>query len=250
MLSHALSAFFIKLAVGILPWLTLIHIKDTGKSFFRLLIFLSFASSMIALVIHFSPEDILLIVFIIATFVLFKSIGAFESIPIRKLVGAILFVFIIGTVVLANLDLDLSTSSYISFLNFLIGSLFLGSALVGMVTGHWYLIRSRLSFHYLIRATLILLGLNVARLIFSSYVLFVESPWNLTNALKSTGEMMLLTRFLWGGVLPLTFLILAYQCAKIHSNRSTTGILYFTAASIFMGELMGDYLSVISGIPL
>jgi hypothetical protein len=62
--------------------------------------------------------------------------------------------------------------------------------------------------------------------------------------------MLFLTRFLWGGALPLLFLFFAYQCAQVHSNRSATGILYFTTGSIFMGELMADYLTLMSGIPL
>lgn len=247
MLSYALSIFFIKLAVGILPWLTLIHIQDTGKTFFRLLIFLSLASSIISLIINPSFE-MSLVVFIFLTFIVFLMMNRLKM---KKIDWVILPLFIMGVVVLCSQDFDGLEGSYVhSFLNFLLGSLLLGAALVGMVTGHWYLIRPRLSFHYLIRSTLVFLVLSLFRVLFLGFTLFLENPWNFANAVRRAGEMMLLARFLWGGVLPLFFLILAYQCAKIHSNRSATGILYFTTASIFMGELMGDYLSVICGVPL
>jgi hypothetical protein len=247
MLSHALSIFFIKLAVGLLPWLSLISIKDTGKSFFRLLIFLSGASAILSLMLHFSKECWILAVFAGVVWILYFALGRFE---ISRMSLSILSVFVLGGAGLFSLNPDqLEFSKGNVFLNFFSGSLLMGSALMSMILGHWYLIKPRLSFHYLKRSILIFLGLLILRMVLIVFTVFISSG-SFQSLIRKTGEMLFLTRFLWGGALPLLFLFFAYQCAQVHSNRSATGILYFTTGSIFMGELMADYLTLMSGIPL
>jgi hypothetical protein len=246
MLSYALGQFFLKLSVGILPWITLIHVEDIGKSFFRLLVFLSFASAVLTLVLSFSADNWVLMAFIAALWVLFLMIKSSKS---TKLEYWVMPCFLAGAVVLKWQNLVLLKGySLASFISVFLGALLSGSALVAMVLGHWYLIRSQLSFHYLIRATAIFMGLVLLRLLFGGYVLLTLSETGRHLLMGKVGEIMLITRFLWGGLLPLFFLYFAYQCAKIHSNRSTTGILYFTTASIFMGELMSDYIFRLTGI--
>jgi hypothetical protein len=137
---------------------------------------------------------------------------------------------------------------HISF-NYILGSLLMGSALLSMILGHWYLIRPRLSFHYLKRSILVFLALLIFRLAFILCTLLFQ-PEGFKLLIHRVGDILFYTRFLWGGILPLFFLFFAYQCAQVRSNRSATGILYFTTGSIFMGELMADYLSLISGIPV
>jgi hypothetical protein len=247
MLSHALSIFFIKLAVGILPGLALIRIQDTGKTFFRLLIFLSFFAALLGLLLHFSRENWVLISFVCTMFVLFFSLARFNF---EKMNFSILLVFVLGVITIFVQGFESSQVSglHISF-NLILGSLLMGSALLSMILGHWYLIRPRLSFHYLKRSILIFFALLIFRLAFILCTLFSQ-PEGLKLLIHRVGDILFYTRFLWGGMLPLFFLFFAYQCAQVHSNRSATGILYFTTGSIFMGELMADYLSFMSGIPI
>lgn len=204
MLAFALSIFFIKISLGILPCLAWVQRKDTGTGFFRLLLSLAFLFGLLSLILYFRFSD-------------------------------------------GDLGLD-SFSPLIFVINFLLGALLLGSALTSMILGHWYLIRSKLSFHYLIRAVWISLILAILRLSFVLGVALVGRSEPFMDLIRQM-DILLLTRFLWGGVLPVFFLFLSLQCAKIHSNRSCTGILYFTTASVFMGELMADYLSFIHRMP-
>jgi hypothetical protein len=161
-----------------------------------------------------------------------------------------LLALVLGVITLFAQDFENSQVSdlHISS-NFILGSLLMGSALLSMILGHWYLIRPRLSFHYLKRSILVFLALLICRLAFILCTLLFQ-PGDYRFVIHRVGEILFYTRFLWGGILPLFFLLFAYQCAQVHSNRSATGILYFTTGSIFMGELMADYLSLISGIPI
>lgn len=250
MLKIALSHFFLKLAVGLLPWLTLIPIQDTGEGFFRLLVFLSLSSSLLGLLLHYfysDPEYWLWVALIVSLFISFLAIRRFQS----RINLLILPSFILGCSVLAGQDFNgYNGSSFYLFLNFLLGSLLMGSALFAMVLGHWYLIRSKLPFYFLIRSVLVFFALALLRTGFILYTLFFEKPGNFPYLFVHVGGVLFFTRFLWGILLPVIFLVPAYRCAKIHSNRSATGILYFTTGAIFMGELMADFLSMISGVPL
>ncbi len=250
MLKIALTQFFIKLAVGILPYLPFIPVKAVGESFSRLLVSLAFISSLLGFLscdYVFNSEYALVIIFVVALFFLFFMIRQLKS-SVNVL---IITTFLLGVIVLANQDITgLKVSWIYCFLNFLLGALFLGASVVSMVLGHWYLIRPQLSFDHLIRFVRIFFILALARTCFVLYVLFLEKSDGWGSLLGQVGGIFFFTRVLWGIILPLIFLIPAYRCARIHSNRSATGILYFTTGAVLMGEIMADFLTKISGISL
>ncbi len=250
MLKIALVHFFIKLAVGILPCLPLIPVKAVGESFSRLLVSLAFISSLLGFLIHdytFDLEYMLLIIFVITLFLLFFMIRRLKS----SANVLILVTFLLGVIVLANQNITgLKVSWIYSFLNFLLGAFLLGFSVVSMILGHWYLIRPQLSFDHLIRFVRIFFVLALVRTSFIVYVLFLEKSGECKYLLGQIGGIFFFTRVLWGIILPLIFLIPAYRCARIHSNRSATGILYFTTGAVLMGEIMADFLTMISGISL
>lgn len=227
--------------------MTLIPLQDTGKTFFRLLIFLSIAFGILGGILQGLIGNIGLMVFIFLDMVVYLAINRLE---LEKIDLWVLPVFAVGVVVLV---LGLGEEGEISmqaFLNLFLSALLLGASLFSMVLGHWYLIRPRLSFRHLVLGCLVFLGLSVLRMGEVGFALFLRGEGSWTKLFYQAGDILFLSRFLWGGLLPIFFLIFAYQCAKIHSNRSTTGILYFTTASVFMGELMAGYLTRMCAMPL
>lgn len=248
MLSQALGLFFLKLSVGILPWIALINPEDTGRGFFRLILFLSFASALLVLVLDLSLSQWPVMVQAAAAFVLFSMIKELKS---TSMVRSILALFILGVAAIGSCGMK--TGGLYSFhghVNGLAGALLLGAALTGMITGHWYLIRPRLPYYYLKRAVLIVLVCIVTRIFANLAALMLQGRGLVEQWIRSAGEILLATRFLWGVLVPLVFVVFAYQCAQAHSNRSATGILYFTTGAVFMGELIADFISVTTGIPL
>ncbi|MBI1871443.1 MAG: hypothetical protein HYS07_09650 [Chlamydiae bacterium] len=236
-----------KLSVGVLPWLSMVRFQDIGKSFFCLLLFLSLFLGSLGFVLGGTLVHgwfFVSFIFLGLVFYLFIGRSEWERIPIFFLI-----LFIWGSLALIFMeDGKIGSAFFSQFLNEWMSSLLMGSALFSMILGHWYLIRPRLSFHYLIRACLIFLTLTIFRMMEVVGMLFLRKTGSWMDLLNGAGDIFFLTRFLWGGVLPIFFLVFAYRCSKIHSNRSTTGILYFTTASIFMGELMAGYLSEVSGL--
>ena len=248
MLAQALSIFFMKLSVGICPWLSLISIQDTGKSFFRLLMFLSFSSMILGIWAGPRSPDLIRVLYGLVTFSIYCFLGRYQP---KKMDRYWVLLFILGSLVIGFEAFQLSDEKTgVIFVNMLLGALLLGSGLTSMVLGHWYLIRPGLSFHFLIRAAGIFFVMAAVRMIWVMAMLSKFGQGSLWEVIQNAGDILFLTRFLWGGALPLFFVVFAYRCAKIHSNRSATGILYFSTASLFMGELLADYLTLMSRIPI
>ena len=53
-----------------------------------------------------------------------------------------------------------------------------------------------------------------------------------------------------GLVLPTVFAIMAWQCVKLRSTQSATGILFFMSVFVLIGELTSRYLAGRSGVAL
>ncbi|MEM8885484.1 MAG: hypothetical protein AAGD14_15575 [Planctomycetota bacterium] len=112
-----------------------------------------------------------------------------------------------------------------------------GGALGAMLLGHSYLTARKLSFKVFQHFTLLLLVILVVRAVTVVPVLFdpsmVKMDWVYFSA-----------RVMFGLVLPLVFGWMAWQCAKIESNQSATGILYAMTALVFLGEMTAVYFWV------
>ncbi|MHC4952941.1 MAG: hypothetical protein ACYTGZ_03565 [Planctomycetota bacterium] len=116
-----------------------------------------------------------------------------------------------------------------------------GGALGAMLLGHSYLTAPNLSFRPFQRFTLLLFGILLVRTLTMAPVFFADN-------LVMMDWVYLSARVAFGIFLPLVFGWMAWQCAKIESNQSATGILYATTALIFLGELTAIFLHETRGI--
>ncbi len=133
----------------------------------------------------------------------------------------------------------------------------LGTSLVAMVLGHWYLVVRGLSFDFLRRSVQ---AFGVA-LIFRAGVLAaaVIGQWDRWAGLWSdlgASHFALGYGFFAGarvlfGLLATAFLgWMAFVCVRERSSQSATGILYVVVAFVLIGEILACHLLAASGLLL
>jgi hypothetical protein len=132
-------------------------------------------------------------------------------------------------------------------------ALLLGSVTLAMMLGHWYLVTPKLSIEPLKRysASYILLTLWMALQIVLGYF-FTRSqgvgeglpPW------FQEQMIFILFRSVWGLLAPLGMAYWIWETVKMKSTQSATGILYAAMVCTLLGEGMGLYLTLQTGVPL
>jgi hypothetical protein len=131
----------------------------------------------------------------------------------------------------------------------LAGGVALGSAVTGLSLGHWYLVSPTLSVRPLIRLTFVCLGAVVAQLLLLPLLLFGPgADRHGVGLLLSDDGLFLGVRIIFGLVVPLIAVLLAWRTARIRSLDSATGLLYIVAALILSGEIAARTLFFLTGV--
>jgi hypothetical protein len=137
-------------------------------------------------------------------------------------------------------------------------ALLLGWSLVTMLLGHWYLVSPRLTFRHLVVFCWTLLGIAALRAVLSGAALVAAAavdpavephPLRLLTSFSGEG-MFFWFRWLWGLLGTLVLAGMALHCARRRANQSATGILYVLVVGCFVGEILGLYLTLATGIPV
>jgi len=133
----------------------------------------------------------------------------------------------------------------------LAASFLLGATIVSMVLGHWYLVSRKLSFAPL-RRTTVALGLALAaRVVVGGIAVWAQ--WGEWAAMVPAGDwtrflltegVFLAPRLLFGLIVPLVLVRMAWKCVQIEANQSATGILYVIVAFVLIGEILAKYFLV------
>ena len=118
-----------------------------------------------------------------------------------------------------------------------LGALALGSSLVALSLGHWYLVSPTMAVRPLVRATLVCL----AALLMQAGLILI--------ALTQIQEFSLLlaVRIVFGLAVPIPLTIMAWRTARIRSLDSATGLLYIVVALILAGEITARALFFLAG---
>ncbi len=136
------------------------------------------------------------------------------------------------------------------------GGIAMGTVLSAMILGHWYLAGPGLSFDLLVRASKVFLGSLVARLVLVLVVLAVyRDLGTLGGVVSNSSTAVFLSGVLWtrlvaGLAAPIVFAWMVWQCARIKSNQSATGILYATIVFVLVGEALAQYYRAQTGVPV
>lgn len=134
-------------------------------------------------------------------------------------------------------------------------ALLLGSVTLAMMLGHWYLVTPKLSITPLKRysAGYILLTVLTALELALSYVLYVgfgdQAATPAGGQLIHEEVLFTLFRTAWGIVPPLGMAYWIWETVRMKSTQSATGILYAAMVCTLIGEGMGLYLTLQTGVP-
>jgi hypothetical protein len=131
----------------------------------------------------------------------------------------------------------------------LAGAMSLGSALVGLSLGHWYLVSPRLALRPLVSLTFLCLGALLVQLVLLPVLLFV--PGVRAERVQSLfGEYVVFfgVRVVFGLIVPLGVIFLTWRTARIRSLDSATGLLYIVVALVLAGEIAARTVFFLSGV--
>ncbi|HTA76189.1 MAG TPA: hypothetical protein VK791_03410 [bacterium] len=137
----------------------------------------------------------------------------------------------------------------------LIAALVMGAVILAMMLGHWYLVTPKLSITPLKRYSnsYILLTVLTALELILNYTLFVgwgAEPLTEPGRHLLYGEIMfVLFRVAWGILPPLGMAYWIWVTVNMKSTQSATGILYAAMVCTMIGEGMGLYLTLATGVP-
>jgi hypothetical protein len=120
----------------------------------------------------------------------------------------------------------------------LAGAAALGSSLVALSLGHWYLVSPTMAVRPLVRITLVCL----AALLVQTLLLVIALP-RLTDYV-----LLVAVRAVFGLVVPIGACIMAWRTARIRSLDSATGLLYIVVALVLAGEITARALFFLTGV--
>ncbi len=137
---------------------------------------------------------------------------------------------------------------WILLVNHMAATALLGSVMLTMVFGHWYLVIPRLSIDPLKRLTKVLMGaigIRVLTIIVSLVVLQVEKRVPLAAVLR---ELMVeqgiffWPRLIFGVLVPIVLAAMIWSTVKIRHTQAATGLLYLAVVALLFGEFFSKFL--------
>jgi hypothetical protein len=132
------------------------------------------------------------------------------------------------------------------FAGAVLGSLLLGSVVLTMNLGHWYLVSRSLPIELLFRAAVgygIASAARTALLAIVSVSFAGTAGWEALTSPDRDG-LFFLFRVLWGIAGPLAMSYFIFQTSRMRANQAATGLLYVALIFVLVGELLSAYLTV------
>ena len=156
----------------------------------------------------------------------------------------------LSTIILMSLVFAPPTWGYPGILlSLILGALVLGAVSIGMVLGHWYLVKPKLPEKPLRDLTFVLIVALIlqALLLVPSLALPRES---LVNSFDTPiGESPFFWMRVAGLGLPLAFTYMAYDSSGVRAMQSATGLLYVSMALVIAGEVLAKGLLFVTAVP-
>ncbi len=141
-------------------------------------------------------------------------------------------------------------------LNHIAATALLGSVMLTMVFGHWYLVIPRLSIDPLKRLTKVLMGtiaLRVLTIIGSLIVVDLKQPIPLEAVIR---ELMVQQgiffwpRLIFGVIVPIILAVMIWNTVQIKHTQAATGLLYLAVVALLFGEFFSKFLLFSVSLPL
>lgn len=189
------------------------------------------------------PTSAIWAISIVALSVTVYTYGIFHDNPLVNVVPHIFgtiagFVAVWGT----------SEGHWLSRLHAFAGAMFSGTATVGMILGHWFIVRPKMSILPLLRTIHALFALTAinATLTAAAVLPFWEQLPEVVGDLQT---------FLWAHLIfgcGITAVVngIALFCAKERSTQAATGFLYLAMLCVLIGELCRCLIAAATDLPL
>lgn len=242
-----------QISLGIVLILLTIPLGKLGRGFFAFHVSLALALELIALALdrtHLAAHGPFLAALLLLT--LLFNIRKLRWTDIILKVAA---VFGIGALAVTAIKAGDVSGSVVGGIVILSSALVLGSILVTMNLGHWYLVIQGLPIELLGVANRNFVRLMILRLAgIAVGVPLANDSWKIlftpaAGPLWDTA-LFLTVRVTFGLAAPLLLAWMVHECVKIKSNQSATGILYVSLVFVLIGELSGLYFLLERGVPL
>ncbi len=260
---------------GMLLALALCPITKIAWQFVRLIGIIALAATVMIViwsVAHLGDQDngpsilAITVTGLTATFAL-ASISLAPLLHVRRynagtLVRAILALggiagLIAGSLWPASANPAAAGGGYAALVSHILGGWLLGSVTVTWLLGHRYLTASEMTIDPLKRATQLMITAFGARWAFLAGML-VGAAFASADDQAGSGMLARLAadwliasvRIGVGLVLPTVFTYMTWQCVKLRSTQSATGILFFMSVLVVVGELASRYLADTAGCVL
>ena len=146
--------------------------------------------------------------------------------------------------------------NWLLLLNNLAATALLGSVMLTMVFGHWYLVIPRLSIDPLKRLTKVLMAaiaIRVVTIIASFAVLQHEQTIPLSAVFRELfvqQGIFFWPRVIFGVLVPIVLAAMIWSTVKIRHTQAATGLLYLAVVALLFGEFFSKFLLFAVSIPL
>ena len=245
--------FFAHLGIGLLACLLLVPLRRLGRQFFAFATGLALAFLILAAATRASRETSMNVA-------LWACIGlAAAHLASLRFHARVLSIALLAAAVAAGgvtvgrdaIALAAHPAAHASALllgaHFATAALVTGAVTLDMILGHFYLVIPNLSFGPLRRLTLVFAAALALRIAVVGWTLIgAWDVWALAWRTDATRFMLeygffLTLRIVFGVVGPAVLAYLVWECVRIRSNQSATGILYVATAIVLIGEIAAKY---------
>jgi hypothetical protein len=269
MISSTFFFLFSQLGVGMMLTLLFISPRSIGNSFFK------FASQTAAILlgvtlgfnflfpspVRGSQLPVILLVVSAALMVVYNRVVDINR--FSAALAALIAATATGLLSIATDSLAFSRlmtlggwENWILLINHLAATALLGSVMLTMVFGHWYLVIPGLSIDPLKRLTKVLMaaiGIRVATIVVSFAVLELKQAIPLDAVLQELfvqQGIFFWPRIIFGVLVPIVLTAMIWSTVKIRHTQAATGLLYLAVVALLFGEFFSKFLLFAVSIPL
>ena len=146
--------------------------------------------------------------------------------------------------------------NWILLVNHLAATLLLGSVMLTMVFGHWYLVIPGLSIEHLALLTKVhmaAIGIRIVTIAASLVFLQIERTVPLSaiiSELMIRQALFFWPRLIFGVVLPVVLAGMIWSTIRLRHTQAATGLLYLAVVALLFGEFFSKFLLFALNIPM
>lgn len=245
-----LALFLIELAAGLYLFLPLVGRRNAGVKFYRMILLISGALTLGALVAHQMARRSDLTGGAAAILGLTVAVWFSMRYPKRFVFrfSAALLGIAYAAHAIVSYDAAVRPPSILwSIAGALAATALLGSVNLAMTLGHWYLVVRGMPIEPLKRLTIATLVAAIARVVL---VIVAVAAGGLFREVAVRHGIFFWMRAGWGLAGPLVLYPMVWGTVRIRSTMAATGILYVDVVAVIIGEVLGGWLSAMVRMPV